>query len=253
MKYIMKYSIVIPVYNEADKITASLTQVLNFMRGFDHSFEVIVSDDGSSDRSADLIEAYSQGNPEVKLLRNPHKGKAAGLVAGVNASCGDYIYLADADFSTHISELKKLSVWVIDQDFDIAIASREGFGASRIGEPYYRHLIGRVFNLLVQVITLPGINDSQCGFKLFKKDVAKELFGKLVVYGENDKVISKPFFGALDVEVLYLARKFGYKIKEVPVTWTYVRTTRLNFFANSWKMARDLFRIRFADIRHQYK
>lgn len=249
----MKYSIVIPVYNEADKINTSLTQVLGFMRTFDGPFEIIVSDDGSVDKSADLIQDYAQGNPEIKLIRNSHKGKAATLVSGVNASLGDYIYLADADFSTHISELKKLSVWVIDQGFDIAIASREGFGANRVGEPYYRHLIGRVFNMLVQIVALPGINDSQCGFKLFKKDVAKQLFAKLVVYGENNKVIKKPFFGALDVEVLYLARKYGYKIKEVPVTWTYVKTTRFNFISNSWKMARDLFRIRVADNRHQYK
>jgi hypothetical protein len=102
-------------------------------------------------------------------------------------------------------------------------------------------------------MALPGINDSQCGFKLFKKEAAKRIFGKLVVYGESNKVISKPFFGALDVEVLFLARKFGYKIKEVPVTWTYVKTSRFNFFSNSWKMARDLFRIRLADLRRKYK
>ena len=132
----MEYSIVIPVYNEADKITTSLTQVLSFMRTYSGSFEVLVIDDGSSDRSADIIEEYAYNNPEVVLVRNLHKGKAAALYAGVQKAGGFYIYLADADFSTPVTELKKLSVWLKDQDFDIVIASREGTGAVRIGEPY---------------------------------------------------------------------------------------------------------------------
>lgn len=249
----MEYSIVIPAYNEADKITSSLTQVLGFMRNFSSSFEVLVANDGSKDKTAELVSEYSKSNPEVKLLDLPHRGKFAALVTGVNQAQGMYIYLADADFSSHISELKKLAVWMKDQNFDIVIASREGKGAQRIGEPYYRHIIGRIFNTLVQLITLPGISDSQCGFKLFKSGAARRIFSKLVVYGDTSKEIKKPFYGALDVEVLYLGRKLGFKIKEVPVTWAYVKTSRLNLFANSWKMARDLFRIRLADLQGKYK
>ena len=249
----MEYSIVIPAYNEADKITSSLTQVLGFMRNFSDSFEIIVADDGSSDKTADLVEEYSKNNPEVKILRLSHKGKSGAWISGVGEAQGNYLYLADADFSAHISELKKLLVWMRDQEFDIVIASREGKGAQRIGEPFYRHVIGRCFNLLVQIITLPGIKDSQCGFKLFKRDVARKIFGKLVIYGNFEKELKKPYFGALDVEVLYIARKLGYKIKEVPVTWTYVKTSRLNFFANAFKMARDLVKIRLADFKGAYK
>jgi dolichyl-phosphate beta-glucosyltransferase len=161
--------------------------------------------------------------------------------------------MADADLSTPISELKKLSVWIKDQDFDIVICSREGHGAQRVGEPIYRHLVGRIFNTFVQVVALPGIKDTQCGFKLFKGDVAKKVFNKLKVYGEVPPEIKKPFFGALDVEVLFIARKLGYKIKEVPVLWTFVKTTRFNFVQNSLKMARDLMLIRMRDLIGEYK
>jgi dolichyl-phosphate beta-glucosyltransferase len=249
----MEYSIVIPAYNEADRIISSLTQVSSFMKSYSGAFEVIVVDDGSTDKTVEIVKDYSKENPEVSVISISHKGKAAALVAGVGASKGDYIYLADADFSSPISELKKLSIWMKDQDFDIVIASREGTGANRIGEPLYRHIIGRVFNYIVQALALPGINDSQCGFKLFKSKAAKDIFSRLKVYGEQSKEIKEPFFGALDVEVLYLGRKFGYKIKEVGVTWTHVRTTRLNLFSNATKMVRDIIRIRIYDLKGAYR
>ena len=249
----MEYSIVISAFNEADKITTSLTQALNFMRTFSSSFEIVVVDDGSIDKTADIVEEYAYSNLEIVLVRNQHMGKAGGLYTGVQKARGDYIYLADADFSAPINEHKKLSVWLIDQNFDIVIASREGIGAVRIGEPYYRHLVGRAFNWLVQLVALPGIRDSQCGFKLFKAHVAKDLFSMLKVYGPNAEITQKPFFGALEVEVLFLARKKGYSIKEVPVTWTFVKTMRLNFFQNSYKMARDVLKIRINDLKGVYR
>jgi glycosyltransferase involved in cell wall biosynthesis len=248
-----EYSIVIPTYNESDKITASLTQVLNFMRGFAQTFEVLVVDDGSSDKTADIIENYRANNPEIKLIRNAHKGKGPAIWTGIMAAEGDYIYVADADFSAPISELKKLVVWIKDNNFDVVIASREAHGAKRIDEPLYRHLMGRIFNILVQIIALPGIKDTQCGFKLFKKDVAKQIFGKLKVYSDSAPIINKPFLGAFDVEVLYIARKLNFKIKEAAVTWTYVRTTRLRVFHTSIKMVRDVINVRINDFRGVYK
>src|SRR5258708_5912104 len=112
----IEYSIVIPAYNEADKITASLTQIINFMKSFSERFEVIVVDDGSSDKTAELVENYALANPEIILIKNPHKGKSPSVWTGVTQAKGDYIYLADADLAAPISELKKLSVWVKDQD-----------------------------------------------------------------------------------------------------------------------------------------
>jgi dolichyl-phosphate beta-glucosyltransferase len=248
----MEYSIVTPVFNESDKITASLTQMLSFMRGFSESFEIIVVDDGSKDTSAAIVEEYAHLNPEIVLIKNPHKGKGPALWTGVMRSKGKYVYLADADLSAPMQELKKLAVWIIDQDYDIVIASREGYGAKRVGEPLYRHLMGRVFNFFVQAFLLPGINDTQCGFKLFKGDVARKLFARLKIYGEDAKVLEKAYFGAFDVEVLYLAKKMSYKVKDVPVVWTYVKTTRLSPISDSLKMLRDILLIKINYAKGKY-
>lgn len=249
----IEYSIVIPAYNEAGIITSSLTQVITFMKTFCNSFEIIVVDDGSSDKTAEIVEQYRESNPEITLIKNPHKGKGPSVWAGIMRAEGQYIYLADSDMAAPVTELKKLSIWIIDQGYDIVIGSREGIGAQRIGEPFYRHLMGRVFNLIVQVLILPGINDSQCGFKLFRNAVAKDVFSRLKLYGENTPAIKTPYTGSFDVEVLYLAKKLKYKVKEVPVTWTFVKTNRINPVMDSFKMPFDVLKIRVNDLMGVYK
>jgi len=248
----IEYSIAMSAFNEADKISSTITQILGFMREFSPSFELIIVDDGSADNTAEVIEKMQEGNPELILVKNPHKGKGFGIWTAVMKAQGEYIYTTDADLSTSISELKKLSVWAKDQSFDIVIASREGIGAERVGEPFYRHLMGRVFNFLVQIIALPGIQDSQCGFKLFKKKAAKDIFSRLQIYGSDSKEIKKAYFGAWDVEVLYLARKLKYTIKQVPVTWIHVKTTRLSPLNDSIKMALDVLKVRINDLKGKY-
>lgn len=247
------YSIVIPAYNESDKITSSLTQVVNFMRSYATSFEIIVVDDGSSDNTAALVETYSKTNPEVKIIRNKHKGKGPTVWTGIMAAQGDLVYMCDADLSAPISELKKLAFWITEHEYDIVIASREGAGAVRIKEPFYRHFIGRGFNILVQLFALPGIKDTQCGFKLFKKDVAKNIFKMLHIYGQDAAEIKDAYMGAFDVEVLYLAKKKKYKIKELPVVWTHVPTNRLNTIRDSFKMLKDVLAVRVNDWKGVYK
>jgi len=246
------YSIVIPAYNEESKATKTLTQVLSFMNTFAPAFEIIFVDDGSKDKTADLVEAYIKDHPEIKLIRNEHKGKGPSVQTGVMAAAGKYIYTIDTDLSTPMEELKRMSNWITDNDYDIVIATREGLGAKREGEPFYRHLMGRVFNFVVRTVALPGIKDSQCGFKLYKSDVAKSVFPDLIVYGNRTKKIKKAFLGAFDVEVLFIAKKRGYKIKEVPVRWVFAKTTRLNPISDSYKMARDVLRIRLLGIKGAY-
>jgi glycosyltransferase involved in cell wall biosynthesis len=248
----IEYSIVIPAYNEADKISSTITQVLSFMRGYCESFELLVVNDGSEDSTAQVVSDMAKENEELQLIDNPHKGKGFTVWTGMMKAQGEYIYMADADLSTPIAELKKLSVWSKDQDFDIVIASREGTGSERVGEPVYRHVMGRVFNLWVQLIALPGIQDSQCGFKLFKKKAAKDIFSRLQIYGSESKQIKGAYFGAWDVEVLYLARKLGYNIKQVPVTWVHVKTTRINPIKDSFKMAIDVMKVRINDAKGKY-
>ena len=248
-----KFSIVIPAYNEADKIIPSLTQALSFMKNFCESFEIIIVDDGSEDKTVELVKEYGKEHREIKLIENPHKGKGPAVWTGMMAAKGNYIYMADADFSTPIEELKKFYNWVDEHDYDIVIASREGIGSHRVNEPFYRHFMGRVFNFYVQTLALPGIKDSQCGFKLFKSKAAKDVFSRLHVYGEQAEETSVGYMGAFDVEVLYLAKKLGYKIKEIPTTWTYVKTSRLNPLRDSIKMSIDVLKIKINDLRGIYK
>ncbi len=249
----IQYSIVIPAYNEEDKIISSLIQVVNFMRVFCNSFEVIVVNDGSQDSTASKVYEYSKENPEITLIDNPHKGKGFAVWTGMMKAQGEYIYMADADLSAPIEDLKKFSILAKDQNFDVVIGSREGFGSKRIGEPAYRHIMGRIFNYFVQIVALPGINDSQCGFKLFTKKSAKDIFGRLLVYGVDTKEIDTAYFGAWDVEVLYLARKLGYSIKQVPVTWVYVRSKKFNPIKSAFKMSWDVIKVRLNDLRGKYK
>lgn len=248
----LEYSVVIPAYNEADKITASLTQIVGFMRSFCNTFEIIVVNDGSKDSTSQLVENYQKENPEIVLINNPHRGKGFAVWTGMMRASGEFIYMCDADLSTPISELKKLSMWAKDQNFDIVIASREGIGAKRVGEPAYRHIMGRVFNIWVQIMAVPGISDTQCGFKLFKKKAAKETFSRLQIYGSEAKDLEKPYLGAWDIEVLFIARKLGFSIKAVPVIWTHVKTTRLSPLSDSLKMALDVIKVRLNDLKGKY-
>jgi len=247
----MEYSIVISAYNESDKITSTLTQIVNFMRNFSEDFEVVVVDDGSQDATAQIISDYKKENKEIVLIKNPHMGKGPGVSTAVKKAKGKYIYMADADLSTPITELKKLAVWMVDHDYDIVIASREGVGAERINEPFHRHLMGRVFNFFVRTIVLPGIQDSQCGFKLFKGDVAKKLFSKLEVT-TNSQEIKAAYTGAWDVELLYMARLLKYRIKEVPIKWIFVKTNRVHPIRDSIKMLKELMHIKKKALLGKY-
>ncbi|MFH1565833.1 MAG: dolichyl-phosphate beta-glucosyltransferase [bacterium] len=245
-------SIVIPAYNEEKNIIKSLSSVYAYLKEYAYTYEVLVVDDGSSDNTISVVSDFCKAHKSFKLIKNSHKGKGPTVWSGVMAAKGEFIYLADADMATSISEIKRLFVWLTDESCDIAIASREGLGASRINEPYYRHLMGRVFNLWVRLIAVSGIEDTQCGFKLFKRHAAKDIFGHLKVYGEFSKEIGKAYFGAFDVEVLYLAKKLGYKVKEVPVTWMYVKTERLSPIKDSFKMAIDVLKVRVNDLKGVY-
>jgi len=246
------YSIIIPTYNEESRATKTLTQVLSFMNSYSPAFEIILVDDGSVDKTANLVEEYAKDHPEIKLVRNEHRGKGYSVRTGILQANGKYIYTVDCDLSTPMDELKRLANWITDNDYDVVIASREGLGAKREGEPLYRHLMGRVFNYLVQGLALPGIKDSQCGFKLYKREVAKRVFSSLIVYGENSKKLKRAFLGAFDVEVLFVAKTLGYKIKEVPVRWIFAKTTRLNPIVDSYKMARDVVRIKILGLKGAY-
>lgn len=249
----IEYSIVIPAYNEEAVITSSLTQLISFMKSFASSFEIIVVDDESTDNTVEVVENFSKDHPEITLKKNPHKGKGFTVRTGVLMSSGNYVLMADADMATPMEELKRLMVWMKDHDFDIVIGSREGVGAIRHNEPYIRHLMGRVFNFIVRLLTIPGIQDTQCGFKVFKGSVAHDVFGRLILFGPDTPEIKVPRVSAFDVEVLLIALRCGYKIKEVPVEWTYVQTPRVSPLRDSIANLKDVLTVKRNDLMGKYK
>jgi glycosyltransferase involved in cell wall biosynthesis len=250
-------SVIVPAYNEERRLPATLDAILRYLGRQSYASEVIVSDDGSDDRTREIAMAYvtappdPAGNVAVRVLSNPHRGKAATVRSGVLQAGGQYVLFMDADLATPIEEWPKLYALLRD-GADVAIGSREGLGAERIGEPWYRHLMGRVFNAVVRAIALSGIQDTQCGFKAFTSEAARRIFSGVRLYGDGARPVSGPAVTAFDVEVLFLARKWGYRIGEVPVVWRYGEETKVDPFRDSLRNFPDVLRVRWNDLRGRY-
>lgn len=231
----MVLSIVIPAYNEEKRIKKTLETIDSYFLSKKYSYELIVVDDGSKDKTKQLIlnsVSFKQGN--LVLLENrQNRGKGFSVKKGFLASKGDYILFSDSDLSTPIEEFEKLLSY-IKSGYDIAIGSRTIQGAQvQVHQPFYREYMGKYFNALVQFFVFEGIIDTQCGFKLFDAGIAKELALNLKIDGF-----------AFDVELLYLARKKGYKIAEVPVIWANSPASRVNPIFDSWRMFCELLAIK---------
>lgn len=230
----MELSVVVPCFNEAPRLPASLRTAGSYLQGR-VTFELILVDDGSSDGTQNLIREAAAAHECVHGVTLPvNRGKGRALAEGIARSRGELVLISDADFSTPIEELPRLEE-AIAAGADIAIGSRAKRGAREVDQPLHRRLMGKGFNLFVQGILLPGIWDTQCGFKLFRGDVARELFEQLSTDGF-----------AYDVEVLFLARRSGYRIKEVPVRWVNSTRTSVHAVRHSREMLRDVLRIRFS-------
>ena len=205
-------SVVIPAYNESLRLTQTLTRCVAFLTSWGKTWELLVVDDGSTDDTAAIVERAAAVDSRVRLLRGAHGGKGSAVRLGMLAATGQWRLFADADLSMDLDELPKF----FDEPAEVAVASREAPGAQRIGEPMTRHLIGRVFNLCVRMLVVPGIHDTQCGYKLFSAAAAKDLFATGRLNGF-----------AFDVELLFLARRAGLTIREVPVTWRHKPGSRV--------------------------
>lgn len=244
-------SVVIPAYNEAENFKkGSIDDVPKYLADQDYTSEIIVVDDGSDDDTAALADDFAHQNKNVRVIKNPHQGKAETVKTGVEEARGEYILFTDFDQATPIHEVEKLMAYF--SDYDIVIGSRQLPGAKREKEPFHRHLMGLVFNIIVQIIAVRGIWDTQAGFKCFKAKVAKDLFKMLKVYGKGKKV-QGALVTAFDVELLFIAKKHKFKIKEVPIIWHHVATSRVNPLKDSIRMFRDVVRIRLNDLRGVYK
>lgn len=242
---------VIPAYNEEKRLPDTLARVAEYFRARSAPVEILVVDDGSSDSTANLVDAFARANPEVRLIRNPHRGKGYTVRTGVLGAQGARVLVCDADLATPIEEEQKLQQW-LDNGYAIAIASREGLGARRIGEPAYRHFMGRVFNLITRMIAVGGFEDTQCGFKMFESGAARDIFGRVQLYGENAAVVHGAAVTAYDVEVIFLAVKHGYKVKEVPTEWRYGTQTKVNPLTDSMRNFSDVLRVRINDWQGKY-
>ncbi len=236
-----RLSIVIPAYNEERRLPGSLRTLAERLGGSGSSCEVLVVDDGSTDRTVEVARGASGDFASLRVLAEPHRGKGHAVRQGMLAASGAFVLFADADLSVPAEQMLRFPD-ALDDRFQVAIASREGLGARREGEPGYRHLMGRAFNLLVRLLAVPGIQDTQCGLKCFTRESAREVFGRLTIDG----------FG-FDVEALFVARRLGYRIREIPVDWRHVPQSRVDPIRDTLRMIGDVVRVRLNDRRGVYR
>jgi dolichyl-phosphate beta-glucosyltransferase len=227
-------SVIIPAYNEESRIQPTIERTHSYLSEKFRDFEIIVVDDGSTDKTVPVVESLGRGRGNIRLIHYPeNSGKGYAVKTGVLASRGDFLLTCDADQSTAIEELEKLFPFM-EKGFDVVIGSR-GLGESDIvvRQPWYRERMGKTFNMLVRALVIGGFKDTQCGFKLFSGDVARRLFRKSLISGFS-----------FDVEILFLAKKEGFRIKEVPVKWLNSPNSRVRIVRDSAKMFAELFKIR---------
>jgi len=213
---------------------------MEYLDGSPWDWEIRVVDDGSEDGTREVVTDLASQDSRLVLQAEPHRGKGGAVKAGMLESKAAYRFLCDADFSMPVAEVERFLPPYLD-DYDVAIATREGPGAVRIDEPESRHLMGRVFNGLVTTLLVPGFADTQCGFKCFSGAAAEQIFPKQTIDGF-----------AFDVEVLFLARKAGLDIREVPITWYYMEASSVKPVRDTWRMFREVMRIRGNEARGVY-
>ncbi|HUU54938.1 MAG TPA: dolichyl-phosphate beta-glucosyltransferase [Armatimonadota bacterium] len=230
-------SVVIPAYNEEHRLGPTLARIEQYLSAQGYAFEVLVVDNASKDRTAEVAREAG-----VEVIAEPRRGKGAAVKTGMLAARGEYVLFSDADLSTPIEEVEKLLA-ELRAGADVAIASR-GLPESNLvkRQPWYREFVGRAGNVLVRMMVVRGIADTQCGFKLFPREIARRVFPAQRLTG-----------AAFDVEILFIAQRAGWKIAEVPVTWIDSPDTRFSRVRDSLDALKDLFRIRLNWLLGRYR
>jgi dolichyl-phosphate beta-glucosyltransferase len=222
------------------RLPGTLKQVIAFCNSQTYSSDVFVVENGSQDKTFQIAQDFASVNPQLRVIRNMQSGKGRAVQQGMLAAQGEHRFMCDVDLSMPVDEINRFLPPAMNEA-DIAIASREAPGAVRHGEPYYRHFVGRIYNGLIRSLALPGLQDTQCGFKCFRGPVAQEVFPRQTLMGWS-----------FDVEILFIARLLGYKVVEIPIQWYYSPNSKISVVRDSFKMGVDLLNIRLNSIRGIY-
>lgn len=233
-------SIVIPAHNEESRLPRTLGQIFSFLEDQSYSSEVVIVENGSSDRTLELAHEFASRHSNLIVIHEEQRGKGNAIRRGMLEAHGEYRFICDADLSMPIDEVQKFIPPALT-DFDLAIGSREAPGAIRFNEPPYRHFGGRAINLVIRLLILPGLNDTQCGFKCFRADITENLFRQQTLTGWS-----------FDIELLYLARRKGLRIKEIPIQWYFDADSKVNAIRDALHMISDIFRIHMNALRGRY-
>ena len=233
-------SLVVPALNEARRLPLTLKRLHEYLSRQPYGWEIIVVSNGSSDETDAVVREASEWLPNLELITLSQRGKGRAVREGALHSRGDVVFICDADLSMPPETLAKFLDAATEAD--VVVGSREASGARRYGEPPYRHFMGRVFNRIVQLLAVPGVRDTQCGFKAFRRPAAFELMNRQTINGWG-----------FDVELLYLARKYGYRIKELGIEWYFDADTRVRPGSDTLSMLGEVLMIRLRDLRGGYR
>lgn len=233
-------SLIIPTYNEEQRLPASLESVHAFVSQQAYAWEVLVVENGSTDNTLRIAQDFAGQHPGFQALQANGRGKGLAVRHGMLAAQGEWRMMLDADLSMPASQIPNFLPPAM-QGSQVIIASREAPGAVRYNEPEVRHVGGRVINAMIRLLALPGLHDTQCGFKCFSARAAHELFTRQLIDG-----------WAFDVEILYLARKRGFNITELPIPWYYNEHSHVRPLADTLAMLSEILRIRKNDLLGRY-
>ena len=233
-------SIIIPAHNEETRLPHTLEQVLAFLEQQPYTSEVVVVENGSEDRTFEIAKGFARQHPSLRVIREAERGKGLAVRRGMLEVRGEYRFMCDADLSMSIDQLNHF-LPPTTQNVDIAIGSREAAGALRFDEPPYRHIGGRIINLAIRLLILPGLQDTQCGFKCFTAAAAEQTFKLQTLHGWS-----------FDIELLYIARRRGLTIREIPIQWRFNSQTKLSAVQDALRMLRDIFCIHRNALRGDY-
>lgn len=242
-------SVVIPAYNEGYNLrTGVLDSVYDYLIQQNYSWEILFVDDGSTDNTPRLATEFARSHKNFYVLLEPHRGKAGTVTAGVLKAKGEIVLFTDTDQATPIDQIEKI-LPKFNLGFDVVIGSRHG----REGAPIIRKIMASGFSFLRLIVLNLPFKDTQCGFKAFSSNAAIEIFKRLEIFSSKNKSIGASVTAGFDLEILYIARKLGYKIAEVPVDWHHKEGTKVDPVKDSIEGLRGLLMVRLNSLQGKYK